>query len=138
MDAEWWKFHLPAVKEGFQGERLSLRQRPGVEVVRSQYLQQGSSRGQNSGAGAIGTAVARGARRVILLGYDCKHGADGRKHWHGDHGKGEGAGNAGSVGKWPAQFRELLLHLRGAVVINASRDTALTVFKRATLEEALA
>lgn len=107
-------------------------------MIRTPYFQHAAGRGQNSGAGAIAVAAALGARRIVLVGYDCKHAADGRRHWHGDHAKGAGAGNAGSVSKWPAQFRDLVSHLRGATVINASRDTALTVFPRMPLEEALA
>lgn len=129
---------MPQVRETFSGLRLSLRPRPGIEVVRGPYFRAASGRGQNSGAGGIAAAVALGARRVILLGYDCKYAADGRRHWHGDHPKGSGAGNAGSIGRWPAQFQELVSHLQGAKVINASRDTALTMFPRMPLEEALA
>ncbi len=38
--------------------------------------------GHNSGCGAINLALLLGARRVYLLGYDCKLGADGRSNWH--------------------------------------------------------
>src|SRR5690606_3786458 len=118
----------------FRGERVSLGSRPGVRKVRTAYNR---NQGQNSGAGAIALAAAWGARRIILLGYDCQYAA-GKRHWHGDHPKGT-AGNASpqSVAKWPAQFRDLLPHVRGIEIINATRQTALTVFARATLEDAL-
>lgn len=138
MDAAWWVHHLAEVVSTFTGRRLSNRQRPGTTVIRTPYLQQGAGRGQNSGAGAIAVAVAQGATRIVLLGYDCQYGPDGLRHWHGDHPPGTGSGNAGNVGRWPAQFRELVPHLRGATVINASRATALTVFPRQPLETALA
>ena len=71
---------------------------------------------------------------MILLGYDCQHTA-GLRHWHQDHpGK---LGNADGVAEWPAQFAEIMPRLRGTDVINASRESALTLFPRATLEEAL-
>lgn len=38
--------------------------------------------GCNSGAGAINLALIMGARRVFLLGFDCKPGNDGRANWH--------------------------------------------------------
>lgn len=138
MDAEWWKYHLERVKRDFPGRRLSFMQRPGVEVIAAPYFKHCAGKGQNSGAGAIAVAAALGARRVILLGYDCKYAADGRRHWHGDHEKGTGAGNAGTIGRWPGQFTELVKYLRGTTVINASRETALTAFPRMPLEEALA
>lgn len=71
-----------------------------------------------------------------MLGYDCKHAADGKRHWHGDHPK--GLGNAGSVGKWPAQFRDVAQRLHGVEIVNATRDTALTIWPQVPLEEALA
>lgn len=135
MDADWWKVYGAEVKETFGGELASLGSRPGVRKVRTAYNR---NQGQNSGAGAIALAASWGARRIILLGYDCQH-TGGQTHWHGDHPKGT-AGNASpkSVAKWPAQFRDLLPHVRGAEIINATRQTALTIFPQATLEDALA
>lgn len=77
-----------------------------------------------------------GAERIILLGYDCKYADDGRRHWHGDHPK--GLGNAVSMPKWMGQFKEIADHLRGVMIVNASRDTALRFWPRQSLEEALA
>ena len=42
-------------------------------------------RGSNSGYMAAQMAISRGARRVVLLGMDCKARADGRAHFFGDH-----------------------------------------------------
>lgn len=89
----------------------------------------------NSGLGAIYLAKSRGARRIILLGYDCKVSEDGKRHWHGDHP--QGLGNANGVASWPAQFLRSLPNLVGITVINCSRDTALTMYARMELEEAL-
>jgi len=89
----------------------------------------------NSGAGAIALAAKAGARRVLLLGYDCQK-TGGKAHWHGDHP--EGLGNAGSIHKWPAQFAQLKASMAGVEIINCSRATALTCFPRQPLEAALA
>lgn len=115
----------------FAGKFYSPRSRPGVVRVRHPYFIQ---QGQNSGAGAIALAHHFGARRVLLIGYDCQH-TGGRAHWHADHP--HGLGNAGSVGKWPAQFRNLVQSVRGLEIINCSRETALTMFPRASLKEML-
>lgn len=133
MDQKWWDFHRAEVAQVFRGELYSHGQRRGVTRVRHPWF---GNQGQNSGAGAIAVAHRFGARRVILLGYDCQH-TGGRAHWHGDHPAGGGSGNAGSVTSWPAQFRALARHLLGVDVINCSRATALTVFPRANLEEVL-
>lgn len=38
--------------------------------------------GYNSGCSAVNLALLFGARRVILLGFDCQLGAQGQTHWH--------------------------------------------------------
>jgi hypothetical protein len=73
-------------------------------------------------------------KRIVLLGYDCQH-TGGQAHWHGDHPP--GLGNAKGVSEWPSHFRAVAHLLRGIEVINASRATALSMFRRSTLEEAL-
>ena len=89
---------------------------------------------KNSGAGAINLAITLGAKRVILLGYDCQK-TGGKAHWHGNHEK--GLGNAGTIRDWPAQFAKLAKVYPDTDIINASRDTALTCFRRADLDEVL-
>lgn len=132
MDRQWWSVYLQEVKRTFGGERLSVRNWPDVRSG-------GAKHPSNSGAGAIAVAAARGAVRIVLLGYDCKYAENGRRHWHGDHPPGT-AGNAApkTVQKWPKEFADLARNLGRIEIINCSRDTALTVFKRARLEDALA
>ncbi len=90
----------------------------------------------NSGAAAIGMAAMFGARRIIMLGYDCTVGPAGQRHWHGDHPA--GLGNAGSIQKWPGIFDNLRKHVPARVeVVNASRKTILQTFPRVSLEEVL-
>jgi hypothetical protein len=132
MDRAWWDVYAREVKESFAGERFTssaecrkhgLRKLPGFNV-------KGHS---NSGACAIALAAKFGAARVILLGYDMQK-TGGRTHWHGSHPK--GLGDAGSMPKWAAQFAGLARMLR-IPVVNASRQTALTAFPRASLEDCL-
>jgi hypothetical protein len=87
----------------------------------------------NSGIGSIQLAILGGAKRVILLGYDCKI-TDGKKHWHGDHPK--GLSNATGVYKWHEKYNEFAKTVN-IEILNASRETALTCFKRIDLETAL-
>ena len=130
MDRAWWsKYHAEA-RQKFKGELVCAAERCfGVRRVRFKN-------GGNSGAGAMSLAAHWGARRIILLGYDCKYADDGKRHWHGDHPK--GLGNAVSMPKWMGQFKEIAGHLRGVMIVNASRDTALRFWPRQSLGEALA
>ena len=88
----------------------------------------------NSGAGAMMLAYYAGARRVIMLGYDCQH-TGGVKHWHGDHPP--KLGNATRPEMWERGFAKVAHDLADIEIINASRVTALTCFPRMSLEDAL-
>lgn len=129
MDAAWWNAHIDEVRRTFRGRLINpWREMRGVERVRFEHR-------RNSGAGAISLAAHWGARRIVLLGYDCQR-TGGQAHWHGDHPK--GLGNAGTIDRWPAIFARLAKSLAGRVtVINATRETALTCFERRSLSEAL-
>jgi hypothetical protein len=137
MDRVWWDHYMEEVKQTFTGSLYSHGHRPDVKRVNGVYFK---SSNQNSGAGAVVLAAEWGAKEIILLGYDCQF-SGGKRHWHGDHPAknrhGKGMGNAGSMNKWPEQFRKALPYLRGAKVINASRETALKVFPRMPLEDVL-
>lgn len=129
MDASWWNAHIDEARRTFRGRMVNpWREMRGVERVKFEHR-------RNSGAGAISLAAHWGARRIVLLGYDCQR-TGGKTHWHGDHPR--GLGNAGTIDRWPAIFARLAKSLAGRVtVINATRDTALTCFERQPLAEAL-
>ena len=134
-DFKWWKRYEQDVAANFAGHRVTISSASGSSVTR---LQSPHFNGfGNSGAGAISLAVLAEARRVILLGLDCKYGKGGKRHHFGNHPP--GLGNALSLKKWPNSFKRLAGHAKnkGVEVINASRDTALTCFPRVSLEEAL-
>lgn len=86
----------------------------------------------NSGYRAIELAISFGAARVILLGYDCS--VRQGTHWHGDHGKTKNPDEKRCL-LWQRQFAQL--NTRRAEIINCSRETALTCFPRARLEDVL-
>jgi hypothetical protein len=139
FDENWWKVHHAQVAKDFKGRRVTCSNngaKYGALSLRTLRLMSFKPFG-NSGAAAVSLAALAGAKKVILLGYDCQHTA-GRTHWHGDHPA--PLGNAGSVGKWPKQFAQVAMYAKGrrCQVVNASRSTALTCFARSTLEEALA
>jgi hypothetical protein len=134
-DKKWWEMYGKEVRETFPGHKVTVH--PGGRHHGAQVLALLKFRTfRNSGAAAISLAALAGAKRVIMIGYDCQH-TNGQTHWHGNHPA--GLGNAGSVPKWPEYFRQVALYARrqGCEVINATRQTALTCFPRATLEECL-
>lgn len=128
MDGVWWDVYAAEVRRVFRGELLAVTLNGhGARPARVHHY-------RNSGGGAVALAIARGAKRVVLLGYDMQH-TGGRAHWHGDHP--DRLGNAGKVGEWPAEFEALARDHPGVEIINCSRETALRCFPRMTLKEAL-
>lgn len=133
FDAKWWHYYHEEVKQVFKGRLLSVShavRRLGVESLHNADWFQGFG---NSGACAIALAIAGNANKIVLLGYDC----GSATHWHGDHPK--ELTNCLSIRRWPAQFASMakLADSKGIPVINASRETMLTCFKRGTLLELL-
>ena len=128
MDRAFWDHYgLQVRSAGFAGTLGTTCDLPGLTRIPAIGV-------RNSGAGAIMFAYRYGARRVVLLGYDCK--AQGnRKHWHRDHPR--PLGNAGTLPKWPAQFAQMLKVCPSLEILNASRDTALDCFRRVNLEDVL-
>ena len=85
----------------------------------------------NSGAQAIQLAVFRGAKHIILLGYDMQNTGD-KSHWFGDHP--DTLTNC-NYSAYIHNYNKLASDLEraGIEVVNCSRVTALTQFKRAEL-----
>lgn len=132
MDRAWWALNWQEAAEKFQGQRFAASPMPINWQVK--HLARFNGFG-NSGAAAVALAVRMGATRVVMLGYDCQH-TGGRRHWHDDHPA--PLGNAGTVERWPAKFEQLKRAMVGrAEIVNASRETALTMFPRVALEDAL-
>lgn len=131
MDRKWWQHFIAKVDEGFDGERLTVADLPSRYRTRKMTARHFGC----SGTMAIAIAINRGAKRVVLLGYDCQK-TGGKAHWHGDHPA--PLGNAGSLPTWAHKFAALKKTLGGkAQIINATRSTALHCFERQPLEQAL-
>jgi hypothetical protein len=132
FDNKWWKVHIQEVRQKFRGHLFTQRQPP-YKGVTCASVYSGFRSFSNSGASAIALAIAAGSRRVVMLGYDCQL-TGGKTHHHGDHP--DGFINCLSLPKWPMQFARLAAwaEKRGAVVLNASRVSALTCFPRVDLD----
>lgn len=148
-DGLWWDTHAAAVRaSGFSGELWTqdteAAKRHGLNHVTGRHDRAGRlskepgviTFGNNSGFQAMNLAYHWGARRLLLLGFDCKKGAQGN-HWFGDHKP--PLGNYNPYARWLEFFTTLAKDLaaEGVTVLNCSRDTALTCFPRATITEVL-
>lgn len=131
-DLTWWNEYgatVPKTTERWTTCPLAA-QRHQLQQFKSRFLTQS----YNSGQLAIELAISCGARRVLLLGYDCSLRAG--IHWHGDH---ENIRNPTreSVARWHEEFLRLRQWAAGIEIINCSRETALKVFPRSTIEAEL-
>lgn len=90
------------------------------------------NQGNNSGFQCINIAYHAGARRIILLGFDCKPG-----HWHKPHPS--PLSNSLPLERWKREFRALAADLKseGVVVVNCSPGSALKAFPSMPLADAL-
>ena len=135
MDLAWWKQCWQEVAYTTKAQRVSVNPMVGnlgvTMISASQYPVYG-----NSGAGAISLAARGGAKRIILLGYDCQH-TGGKRHWHEDHPRHMGNADTKALRLWGANFEKLAKDYAHAQIINCSRQTALQCFERQKLEDVL-
>ena len=145
-DGAWWKVHNQEVQEKFQGERwtqdANTAKRFGLNRVGS-VAKAGLGRhgvihqGGNGGYQAINLAWLWGAKRILVIGLDCKPADDGKAHWFGQH-KGP-LSKVQNYKHWVNAFPQLAqdLEIEQVETINLSRQTALTCFPRMSVEEAI-
>lgn len=142
---KFWRHYLPDIRKTFKGllvtqfrndKELAFAEGNGIRAVPgADYPGLGRDRlyfNMNSGAQAINLAYLGGASEIVLVGYDMK----GFAHWHDDHPQPMTNGNYGT---YVHNFTRLAkdLEAEGVTVLNATRDTALTQFKRVSLDDIL-
>ena len=140
-DRRWWDIHRQEVARTFQPHQLWTQLEGGTPLVNAVRSMRGHGlskvrgvihQGANSGYQAIGLAVMWGAKKLILLGFDC-HG----EHWHGDHPSPLNARMPFEL--WKQAFNALApdLAAAGVDVINCSPKSAIKAFPQQSLEEVL-
>jgi hypothetical protein len=132
-DHGWWQQHMHEMPEGPERWTCSyaaVREFPELELFRTNLAT------RNTGAKAIELAIHLGAKRVVLLGYDCslRHGI----HWHGPHERTTNPDEK-TIAGWVGHFELVAEFARthDVQVLNCSRDTALECFERRPLEDVL-
>lgn len=91
--------------------------------------------GRTSGHTGLNLAYHLGARRIVLLGYDMGPRADGRLHWHSDVPADVPETYALMIPEFDLIARELAIE--GVEVVNASPDSRLPQFPKATFADVL-
>lgn len=147
-DDRWWDHHIIAVRSsGFGGQLWTQAEKAshihGLQRVCG-HSAAGLGRtpgvihfGQNSGYQAINLAFHWGARRLVLLGFDC-NAPKGRTHWFGQHPSDMEQRHPYSA--WLLNFTRLAADLRdeGVSVVNTSLASALKCWPKQPVEAALA
>jgi hypothetical protein len=157
-DSKWWRWHKDREEfKAFQGLKVSIQQTgdeiddDSVHMLRNAAgvphdgANFGDSQagglspwpnalrtGLNGGYQALGLAIALGATRIVLLGYDMKFTA-GKSHFHGGHP--DKLQDDGVYRTQYAKFFELLKLPPGVTVLNASPDSLLKCFPKVNLKE---
>ena len=137
---KWYGWHKDRPEfKAFRGMRLTIEaadRAPGVHWLKN-YGTKGLSEnrdgvmsGSHSGHQALNIAIHLGARRIVLLGYDCRG-----DHWFGEHPN----KTAMNFGGWIANFRGIVERLAALniKVLNCSPGSAIDAFPKRKLESAL-
>lgn len=150
-DNGWWRAHdrflnwlqcekkITTTSEGHK-YGAEVRRRQAGTGIGGPFIE-----GHNSGHQAISLAFTKlGATRIVLLGFDCDFGPDGKKHHHGNHPERltdgtQGVANPQQTETWFEDHLTLSedASKKGIEIINCSRSTRLTCYKRKSILEVL-
>lgn len=147
-DAEFWSVHHDKLKSWPHDQawtcHLESAQRYGLEFVEVNELARTDgfdlsgnaiNGGGNSGFQAVNLAIAFGAARVILLGFDLMF-TGGKLHWHKDHERPLRNPSEAALVNWREAFNNAPPP-EGVEIWNASIHTALECYPRVELDDAL-
>lgn len=126
---EWWKSDLPEIEGA-----IYLQSCGNAGISRNPRL---LNKGATSGYLALGVAVAKRAREIVLLGYDYKT-IGGAHHYHNTYPWHHNA-NDQSWSIWARRYGAASVDCRnmGIKVFNASLESELECFPKISLEDAL-
>lgn len=92
--------------------------------------------GGNSGFQALNLALQFGARRILLIGFDMQREAPG--HWYGRNNWPSAANpDDRNFRRWIAALNTAAALEIGADIVNTSPKSAVTAFRKASIDEAL-
>jgi len=128
-DRKWWQEYRHEVDIDAKRVCFSIA---ACRMYKLKHHKWKIKKGYNSGMLAIDYAVQRGAKKIILLGYDCsvKHGI----HHHGPH-KDTNNPTAKRCDIWQGQFQYVQEVHSMIDIVNCSRYTELMAFRRGILKD---
>jgi len=144
-DGKWWDIHYSDVKAGYKGVSHTIddvdhpdrNPKPEYDLIRlkskqsgglgKEYIHYGVSGGGNSGFQAVNLAYQMGAGTIILLGFDM----------FGTHYFGKHPLKLDVNSPFKAFIQSFESITQDIEIINCTRSTALTCFKRQRLEDIL-
>ena len=139
-DCDWWDYHHENME--FNGEKwtvnLQTAKKYGLNHIDYKPKEKWSNSpdyiatGGNSGFQLLNLADIRGAKKIILLGYDM--GFTSKKHWFGDHPPKINRGS--NYDEWIKNFNRAKPFIN-AKVINCTPDSNLKCFEMGDLRECL-
>jgi hypothetical protein len=139
-DLKWWRLHNEKIT--FQGKKYTqdsvAAKRYGLELVKGENnkgLGKGLIHfGGSGGYQAINLAYLWGAKRILLLGFDCQK-VNNKNHWFGQHPIGFSQSQPFNI--WLNNFPRLAddLKAEGVEVINCSPNSALQCFNKKRINE---
>ncbi len=151
-DRRWWLRYYNNTPDCIKlTQSRSTAKELGIDYIKHEHGHKGLSKnpeliyGKNSGQQAINVAYHLNATKIILIGFDVQP-TGGRVHWHDDYTDGvDDFGNKEKAVNGPGDWNDWLkgfsaiaedLEEAGIEVINCTVETALSCFKRMTLQEA--
>lgn len=149
-DADWWRAHIDAVRDHhialLWSQALDACMEWGLWHVYARVdigMSRDSSEihtgrdGGHSGYQLVNLAAHLGARRILLVGYDCRASPSGQTHWFGDHP--DGLRVTSPYASFAAAYRLAApdLAAMGVEVINCTPGSAIDAFPRSTLSAVL-
>lgn len=130
-DYNWWRLNAELID--IDAERWTCCN-VGTKYKDVNYHDISPAKNFNSGMRAIQFALECKASLILLLGFDCS--IENGYHWHGKHVKLSNP-TKDICKRWETQFNNLASRHDISKVINCSRFTALTCFKKMKLEVVL-
>ena len=150
-DDTWWNTYLEEINQCIDRDQIKLwipvkkdfAKKHNMNYIKLYHGKNGLCTedmalysGSHSGYQAINLSYHLGAKKIVLLGYDMKVKDTSHIHYFGNHPKGLRNSPNGYT-KWVSHYNKLSVDANrcGLDIINCSRDTAITCFTQAIIQE---
>ena len=145
IDFNWWTHHKGV--PDFHGIKISLRSDDGWDIKdirmhdhieKFMFVSPGEiGWGGNSGFSAINLCLQFGCRNIVLVGFDMRADESNAYHWHKDHNGGLKNPDHDCLARWARKLdgQKPAVDQLGAVICNASRDSALMAYAKVDFAE---